>query len=82
MALRDLEPGGLLVLDNEVPYANGGLWQYWLKEKRAQLPRPCREPGERRVGSDGAEYELRSRVLAFDPLDQSDDDGAAGVHVA
>jgi SAM-dependent methyltransferase len=65
-----LEPGGLLVLDNEVPYANGGLWQYWLKEKRAELPRPRREPSERRVGSDEAEYALEGRVLAFDPLAQ------------
>jgi SAM-dependent methyltransferase len=66
-----LEPGGLLVLDNEVPYADGSLWQYWLKEKREELPRPRREPGQRRAGSDGAEYELRSRVVGFDPLDQS-----------
>jgi SAM-dependent methyltransferase len=66
-----LEPGGLLVLDNEVPYADGALWQYWLQEKRQELPRPRRPPGGRRVGSDGAEYELRSRVLDLDPLDQS-----------
>jgi len=66
-----LEPGGLLVLDNEVPYADGALWQYWLKEKRQELPRPRRKPSDRRVGSDGAEYELRSRVLDFDSLDQS-----------
>jgi SAM-dependent methyltransferase len=66
-----LEPGGLLVLDNEVPYADGGQWQYWLKEQRQALPRPRRPPGERRLGPDGAEYELRSRLLDFDPLDQS-----------
>ena len=35
------------------------------------MPRPRREPGKRRIGSDGAEYELRSRLLDFDPLDQS-----------
>ena len=66
-----LEPGGLLVLDNEVPYADGAQWQYWLKEKRQELALPRRAPGKRRVGSDGAEYELRSRTLDFDPLDQS-----------
>jgi SAM-dependent methyltransferase len=33
-----LEPGGLLVLDNEVPYADAVMWQYWLKEKRQELP--------------------------------------------
>jgi SAM-dependent methyltransferase len=66
-----LEPGGLLVLDNEVPYANPRLWARWPKTGRDDLPVPWREGGDRRVGSDGAEYELRSRVLALDPLSQS-----------
>ena len=65
-----LEPGGVLLLDNEVPYADAALWQYWLKEKRARAARPRRPPGERRPGKDGAEYELRSRVVDFDPLAQ------------
>ena len=65
-----LEPGGTLVLDNEVPYADAQLWQYWLEEKRAELPREWRAEGDRRVGSDGTEYELRSRVASFDPLSQ------------
>jgi SAM-dependent methyltransferase len=67
---EQLEPGGVLLLDNEVPYANAALWQYWLKEKRAELPKPQRPPGKRRPGKDGAEYELRSRVVGFDPLAQ------------
>ncbi len=65
-----LEPGGTFVLDNEVPYADGNGWHYWQSEGRATLPRPRRAPGERRTGSDGAEYELRSRVLELDPLEQ------------
>jgi SAM-dependent methyltransferase len=67
-----LEPGGLLLLDNEVPYAHKGLWTYWLEEERAALPRPWREleDGDRRQGSDGAEYALRSRVVELDPLAQ------------
>jgi len=67
-----LEPGGVLVLDNEVPYASSPShwWKYWLKEGSAELPRPWREKGERRVGSDGAEYELRSRIVDFDALSQ------------
>jgi SAM-dependent methyltransferase len=65
-----LEPGGRLLLDNEVPYADGGLWKYWLEEERAELPKPWPPPGERRIGSDGAEYALRSRVVGFDPLRQ------------
>ena len=65
-----LEPGGTLALDNELPYADEALWPRWPKGGRTDLPRPFRSPGERRVGSDGAEYELRSRLVAFDPLDQ------------
>jgi hypothetical protein len=65
-----LEPGGTLALDNEVPYADEVLWQRWVKGGRDDLPRPWRPPGERRVGADGAEYELRSRLVAFDPLEQ------------
>lgn len=65
-----LEPGGLLALDREVPYDNGYLWQYWLKEKRSDVPRPWREPGDRRLGSDGAEYALQGRIVDFDPLAQ------------
>jgi SAM-dependent methyltransferase len=52
-----LEPGGLLALDAEAaPYADE--------------PRPWADeepPAERRRGSDGAEYALRSRVAEVDP---------------
>jgi SAM-dependent methyltransferase len=65
-----LEPGGLLAFDVEVPYADAALWQYWLKETRADLPRPWLEPSERRRGSDGAEYALQGRIVDFDPLTQ------------
>lgn len=65
-----LEPGGFLLLDNEVPYADPGQWSYWPKEKRSELPRPWPEPGGRRRGSDGAEYGLRSRLVELDPLAQ------------
>ena len=52
------------------PYADGHLWKYWLEEGRSKLPRPWRDQGDRRTGSDGTEYELRSRLVAFDPLAQ------------
>ena len=65
-----LEPGGTFVLDNEVPYADGNGWEFWQAEGRATLPRPRRQPGKRRPGADGTEYELRSRVLDLDPLEQ------------
>jgi SAM-dependent methyltransferase len=65
-----LEPGGTLLIDIEVPYADAKQWSYWLKGERASLPETARPPGGRRKGSDGAEYALSSRVLALDPLDQ------------
>ena len=58
------------MLDNEVPYSDAEQWQHWLREGRDELPRPRRDPGKRRQGSDGAEYELRVRTVAFDPLAQ------------
>jgi SAM-dependent methyltransferase len=65
-----LEPGGTLVMDNEVPYADTRLWRSWTKDGRAGLPEALRPPGERRRAADGTEYELRSRVLDMDPLAQ------------
>jgi SAM-dependent methyltransferase len=64
-----LEPGGVLVLDNEVPYAAVG-WKYWSKDARNELPRPWRERGDRRAAADGSELELRSRIVDVDPLAQ------------
>jgi SAM-dependent methyltransferase len=65
-----LAPGGTFVVDNEVPYAAGNNWEYWQKGARSELPKPWGDPGERRRGADGAEYALRARVAAFDPLEQ------------
>ena len=64
-----LEPGGLLVLDHEMPYADAEGWLYWTKEGRRALPEPFEEP-EWRSGSDGAEYRWRSRTVEVDPLAQ------------
>ena len=65
-----LEPGGRLLLDNEVPYADKRTWRYFLKEERAALPREFRPPRERRRATDGSEYTLTSRIVDLDPLAQ------------
>ena len=66
-----LEPGGTLLLDNEVPYAVASRWRRWTKEERALLPAPWPESGTVKVAADGTEYELRARTTAVDPLDQT-----------
>ena len=70
-----LEPGGVLVLDNENPYSGAYPWRYWVKAEREAVPRPWEplESAERRRGSDGAEYALVSRVADLDPLKQTVD---------
>jgi SAM-dependent methyltransferase len=69
--LRDhLEPGGTLLLDIEVPYADARLWKYWLRDERTSLPEAARPPRDPRRGSDGADYTLSSRVVEVDPLEQ------------
>lgn len=66
-----LEPGGTLVLDNQVPYANARQWQRWLREERTDLPRAWSDGDQdRRRASDGTELALESRLLALDPLEQ------------
>ena len=65
-----LEPGGVLILDNYLPYKAGEEWQYWTKAGRAKLPQPWPEAGEPRQASDGAALRLRARCADIDPLDQ------------
>jgi SAM-dependent methyltransferase len=70
--LRDcLEPGGTLLLDNQVPYSSDR-WGLWRPEERRKLPEPWPpSDDERERADDGSEFELRARALRFDPLDQS-----------
>jgi SAM-dependent methyltransferase len=61
-----LAPGGTLVFSHDLPYE----WPYWSPEQRKLLPEPWPETGMRRQADSGDEYELRSRVVEFDPLEQ------------
>lgn len=67
-----LEPGGRLVLDNEVPYSDAKRWGLWPAGRRHDLPEPTQPPGSRRLGPDGDEYALESRLLDLDPLRQQE----------
>jgi SAM-dependent methyltransferase len=66
-----LEPGGTLLLDSEMPYANPQTLRRWTSEGRAELPTPWSTDPARAVAPDGGEYALYNRMLASDPLDQS-----------
>ena len=65
-----LEPGGTLLVDTEVPYASPNEWALWTKEGREGLPHRPEPPDHGRLASDGAEYGLRMRYAALDPLEQ------------
>jgi SAM-dependent methyltransferase len=65
-----LEPGGMLLIDIEVPYADPEHWQYWPKLPRAVLPEASQPPERGRRAVDGAEYGLSTRLVGVDPLEQ------------
>ncbi len=67
---ENLEPDGTLLVDIEVPYADGKLWRYWLKDGRAGLPEATGRTRSLRSASDGSELGLRSRIVELDPLAQ------------
>lgn len=68
---RHLNPGGLLLLDNEQPFSNAGEWQHWQKELRPPLPGPWPETIGQTPPPGGSGFSLYARVLAFDPLEQN-----------
>jgi SAM-dependent methyltransferase len=65
-----LLPSGALVFNVTLPYAEADRWRFWIPEESRSLPEPWPESGERRRAADGDEIELRSRRIAFDPLEQ------------
>jgi SAM-dependent methyltransferase len=67
---QHLEPDGALAFEVDFPWGSENEWQYWLPDYRRRLPEEWSLPGNRNRASDGTEYELRSRVVDLDPLDQ------------
>jgi SAM-dependent methyltransferase len=65
-----LAPGGTLLIDIEVRYADPQHWRYWLQAKRSSLPEQSTAPDRRRRAADGSEYALASRLISVDPLEQ------------
>ncbi len=67
---QHLKPGGVLLLDNHLPYGDARAWQFWQKELRNQLPVPWPDTIGKRPPDDESDYELHGRITAFDPLEQ------------
>jgi SAM-dependent methyltransferase len=67
---QHLNPGGLLLLDNVLPYESPGEWRMWLQEARKSLPKPWPDAIGRQPPPDGSDYELYNRLVAIDPLEQ------------
>jgi SAM-dependent methyltransferase len=65
-----LNPGGVLLLNLYLPYGDAKEWQLWQKELRKHLPEPWPEAIGMTAPADGSDYELHSRIVAFDPLEQ------------
>lgn len=65
-----LEPGGMLVMDHTLPNREmSKTWMAWVEQP--ELPSRWPKRSDRRRAADGTELELRSRTLAFDPLEQT-----------
>jgi SAM-dependent methyltransferase len=67
-----LEPGGALVLWQEMPWAglDEAHWARWLPHHRDGISRAWPDEGDRRRSADGDEIELITRLASFDPLGQ------------
>jgi SAM-dependent methyltransferase len=65
-----LKPGGVLLLDNHLPYRDSNQWQCWQRERRAQLPEPWPADILTSPPQSGSGITLYSRIVAFDPLEQ------------
>jgi len=65
-----LQPGGRLIMDHYLPNLESPRsWSYWIEQP--ELPRPWPDHGDRRRAGDGTDMELRTRLLAIDPLQQT-----------
>jgi SAM-dependent methyltransferase len=65
---QHLEPGGVLVVTQELPYNMASMWPEWQPAHRKPYPRDWPARGQRRSLPDDEELELLVRLSHFDPL--------------
>ena len=63
-----LQPGGRLILDQHLPLPAK---EDWPAPPPQALPQDWPQEGDRRLSEDGSELELRTRLLALDPGEQT-----------
>jgi SAM-dependent methyltransferase len=66
-----LQPGGTFIMDWYLPNFREKSWLAWLPDHRPDFPRHWSRKADRKTAADGTLLEMRSRQLAFDPLEQS-----------
>jgi SAM-dependent methyltransferase len=66
-----LEPGGALILNEQVEYASRDAWEQWLPESRSKMPEPWPGRGAPRVAKDGSQHFMQIRVLDVNALEQT-----------
>jgi SAM-dependent methyltransferase len=67
---RHMVPGARLLLDHHLPNLESPRsWPYWIE--RPSLPAEWPRRGDRRTAADGSALELKVRMAAFDPLNQT-----------
>jgi hypothetical protein len=65
-----LAPGGRLIFNLYLPYDDEDRWSLWLPANRQQVPQQWPAAGDRRRAASGDEFELTSRLIDLDPLEQ------------
>jgi SAM-dependent methyltransferase len=65
-----LAPGGVLLLEQYLPYGDAKQWPFWRQEQRQQLPEAWPETLGQEPPEGGSEYQLYSRLVDLDPLEQ------------
>jgi SAM-dependent methyltransferase len=65
-----LAAGGTLVFSHYLPNDDQRRWSYWLPEQRQRLPEAWPEEGTRKRSASGGEIELRTQLVALDPMEQ------------
>lgn len=66
-----LEPGGALVLNEQMEYTSREAWELWLTESRCKMPEPWPDRGPPHIAHDGSQRFIQFRMLDVNALEQT-----------